>query len=88
MAMDDTAPVGRLDGISLRAQPAAACEALAAACVMTTGRSSSTVVHAVGAMICLAGTPMASALGGGADKTDQSLGVKYASGYGRRPARV
>jgi hypothetical protein len=51
--------------------------------VVTAGRSSWTKIHAVGEMIRLAGTRLASAVLVGADKTDESLGVAPPPDAGR-----
>jgi hypothetical protein len=51
--------------------------------VVTAGRSSWTKIHAVGEMIRLAGTRLASAVLVRADKTDESLGVTPAPEAGR-----
>jgi capsular polysaccharide biosynthesis protein len=48
--------------------------------VVTAGRSSWTKIHAVGEMIRLAGTRLVSAVLVGADRTDESLGIKRTPG--------
>lgn len=51
--------------------------------VVTAGRSSWTKINAVGEMIRLSGTRLASAVLIGADKTDESLGVVSGQQVGR-----
>ena len=53
--------------------------------VVTAGRSSWTRIHAVGELIRLAGTRLVSAILVGADKWDESLGVRAGSGGRRAP---
>jgi capsular polysaccharide biosynthesis protein len=50
--------------------------------VLTAGRSSWTKIHAVGELIRLAGTSLISAILVGADKWDESLGVRLTPGAG------
>ena len=54
--------------------------AASAVVVVTAGRSSWATINAVGEMIRLAGTSVASAVLVGTDKTDESLGVTRHSG--------
>jgi len=75
-----------LVGTSLWTQPASDCEMLAAACVMTTGRSPST--RTPPARRVISPTTVAFAVLGGKKETDQSLGVTFASGCGHRSAPV
>jgi hypothetical protein len=97
---DDDAPVGPLDRVAVRDNPALfkaarsadllltlitldpalggdhlATWATEAIVMVTAGRSSSTKINAVGEMIRLSGTRVASAVLAGADKADESLGM-------------
>jgi hypothetical protein len=56
--------------------------------VVTAGQSSWTKIHAVGELIRLAGTRLASAVLVGADKWDESLGVTVTQGAGRDAAFI